>query len=124
MIDDFRLGVDFARTLDTRDPLGQFRERFATLAGRIYLQANGLGLASREAETAVATAVDAWKRRAHRGWEEGEQPWLTTAERVGALMAPLVGAAEDEVVATGTTTHNLHVLLATFYRPAGRRTKI
>jgi len=124
MRDDFRLGADFARTLDARDPLARFRERFATLPGRIYLQANGLGLASREAEAAVAAALEGWKRRAHRGWEEGERPWLTTAERVGASMAPLVGAAADAVVATGTTTQNLHVLLATFYRPARRRTKI
>src|SRR5690242_12531021 len=124
MADDFRLGADFARTLDARDPLAGFRARFATLPGRIYLQANGLGLASRDADAAVAAALDAWKRRAHRGWEEGEQPWLTTAERVGALMAPLVGAAADEVVATGTTTQNLHALLATFYRTAAHRTKI
>ena len=124
MSEDFQLGADFARALDAGDPLARFRGRFAALSGRIYLQANGLGLASREAEAAVEAALAAWKQRAHRGWEEGEQPWLTTAERLGALQAPLVGAAADEVVATGTTTQNLHVLLATFYRPAGRRTKI
>ncbi len=39
-------------------------------------------------------------------------------------MAPLVGAAPDEVVVTGTTTVNLHALVATFYRPAGRRRRI
>jgi kynureninase len=123
-MDTFELGADFARALDARDPLARFRERFAPLPGRVYLQANGLGLASREAEAAVDAALAAWKQRAHRGWEEGERPWLTTAERLGALQAPLVGAAADEVVATGTTTHNLHVLMATFYRPAGRRTKV
>ena len=123
MSEDFQLGADVARALDAGDPLARFRGRFAALSGRIYLQANGLGLASREAEAAVEAALAAWKQRAHRGWEEGEQPWLT-AERLGALQAPLVGAAADEVVATGTTTQNLHVLLATFYRPAGRRTKI
>jgi len=122
--EDFQLGADFARALDAGDPLARFRGRFAALSGRIYLQANGLGLASREAEAAVEAALAAWKPRAHRGWAEGEQPWLTTAERLGALQAPLVGAAADEVVATGTATQNLHVLLATFYRPAGRRTKI
>ena len=124
MTDEFQLGLDFARSLDARDPLARFRDRFAVLPGRVYLQANGLGLASRDAEASVVAALEAWKRRAHRGWEEGEQPWLTTAERVGALEAGLIGAAGDEVVATGTTTQNLHVLLATFYRPARRRTKI
>lgn len=124
MSEEFRLGLDFARELDARDPLARFRERFDVRPDRIYLQANGLGLASREAEAAVQGALAAWKERAHRGWEEGERPWLTTAERLGALEAPLVGAAPDEVVATGTTTYNIHVLMATFYQPSGRRTKV
>ena len=124
MSEAFRLGPEFARELDARDPLARFRERFDVRPDRVYLQANGLGLASRDAETAVQRALAEWKTRGHRGWEDGERPWLTTAERLGALQAPLIGAAPDEVVATGTTTHNLHVLLATFYQPHGRRTKI
>jgi kynureninase len=124
MSDEFRLGEAFARDLDAADPLARFRERFAVRADRVYLQANGLGLASRDAEAAVHEALAAWQARAHRGWTDGERPWLTTAERLGALQAPLVGAAADEVVATGTTTHNLHVLMATFYRPEGRRTRV
>jgi kynureninase len=39
-------------------------------------------------------------------------------------MAPLVGAGEDEVVVTGTTTVNLHNLVATFYQPEGSRRHI
>lgn len=124
MKETFALGADFAHQLDDSDPLARCRERFATRPDRIYLQANGLGLASRDAEAAVERAVAAWRESAHRGWEDGEKPWLTTAERVGALEADLVGAAADEVVATGTTTQNLHALMATFYAPAGRRTKV
>src|SRR5690348_4556437 len=124
MSPEFCLGPDFARELDARDPLAHFRERFAVRPGRVYLQANGLGLASAEAAAAVQGALAAWTERGHRGWEEGERPWLTTAERVGALQAPLVGAAADEVVVTGTTTYNIHVLMATFYQPRGRRTKV
>jgi kynureninase len=124
MSPEFCLGPDFARELDARDPLARFRERFAVRPGRVYLQANGLGLASAEAAAAVQGALAAWTERGHRGWEEGERPWLTTAERVGALQAPLVGAAADEVVVTGTTTYNIHVLMATFYQPRGRRTKV
>jgi kynureninase len=121
---EFRLGEAFARQLDAGDPLRQFRERFAVQPGRVYLQANGLGLASRDAEAAVHEALAAWRERAHRGWTDGPRPWLTTAERLGALQARLVGAEADEVVATGTTTHNLHVLMATFYQPQGRRTRV
>src|SRR5207244_1913280 len=89
-----------------------------------YLKANGLGLASREAEQAALEALAAWKELAHDGWMQGPRPWLTTAERLGAAEAFLVGAESDEIVATGTTTQNIHVLMATFYQPHGRRTKV
>jgi kynureninase len=39
-------------------------------------------------------------------------------------MAPLVGGMKSEVIATGSTTTNLHQLVATFYKPSGNRTKI
>ncbi len=124
MAAEFQLGGAFARALDTADPLGRFRERFHRRPGHVYLKANGLGLASREAERAVEEALAAWKERGHDGWLDGPRAWLATAERLGALEAGLIGAEPDEVVATGTTTQNLHVLMATFYQPRGRRTKV
>ena len=39
-------------------------------------------------------------------------------------MAPLVGGTAGEVIATGSTTTNLHQLVATFYKPKGNKTKI
>jgi kynureninase len=113
-----------AATLDAADPLGRFRDRFHVPPGQVYLQGNGLGLLSRDAERAVLDTLEEWKRLAHMGWTDASPPWMDMAEDVGALMAPLVGAAADEVIATGATTENIHTLVATFYRPAGRRTKI
>src|SRR5690625_6278462 len=39
-------------------------------------------------------------------------------------MTGLVGARKEEVIVTGSTTVNLHHLVATFYQPDGKRTKI
>jgi kynureninase len=39
-------------------------------------------------------------------------------------MAEIVGCQKEEVIVTGSTTVNLHQLVATFYRPANGRTKI
>lgn len=39
-------------------------------------------------------------------------------------MAPLIGAEREEVILTGSTTANLHQLMATFYKPNGKKTKI
>jgi kynureninase len=120
----YRPDEGFARERDAADPLRGFRERFFVPEGRIYLDGNSLGLLSREAEAAVLSALDAWKRQAIEGWTGGERAWWRIGEELGALQAELVGAEPEEVMATGAITVNLHALLASFYRPEGRRTKI
>jgi len=110
---------------DCDDELAPFRERFyRPQAGPIYLDGNSLGLLSRDAEVAVLTALDDWKRQAIGGWLEASPPWFYLAEQVSAALAPLLGAAPDQVAVTGSTTVNLHQLVATFYRPAGARRRI
>src|ERR1043166_5704214 len=114
-----------AQELDRVDPLAAFRERFHVQPGRIYLDGNSLGLISREAEQAVMRVMAQWKEHAIGGYSlPPPDSWYYMGEELGALMAPLVGAAPDEVVATGTTTVNLHALLAAFYRPRGARRRI
>ena len=124
MTDALKAFRDEARRLDRTDPLKGFRRRFFTPPGTIYLDGNSLGLLSRAAEASLGKAVESWKRLAVRGWLEAEPPWFHLAERLGARCAPLVGAAPDEVVMSGTTTVNIHALVNTFYKPEGRRTKI
>ncbi|MDP8907611.1 MAG: kynureninase, partial [Chloroflexota bacterium] len=58
------------------------------------------------------------------GWQKAEPPWFSLGETLGARVAPLVGAEPGAVVVTGSTTVNLHNLVATFYRPDGERRKI
>ena len=114
-------GEDRALALDERDELAGFRERFYLPPDTIYLDGNSLGLPSREAEGALLQVLDEWKHLAIGGFLQGETPWISMGERLGELQAPLVGAHPDEVVATGSTTVNLHQLAATFYEPKGRR---
>ena len=109
---------------DARDPLAGFRSRFYCPPGVVYLDGNSLGLASREAEDAVLAALDDWKRLGIDGWLDGDRPWFTIGEDLGAVQARLMGAKPEEVVVTGSTTGNLHALVATFYQPAGARTKL
>ncbi len=113
-----------AHRRDADDPLAPFRERFYIPADTIYLDGNSLGLLSRDAEASLLRVLDEWKRQGINAWMQAEPPWYSLAEDLGALMAPLVGAAADEVVVTASTTVNLHALVATFYRPTGNRRKI
>lgn len=120
----FEAGREFARKLDEEDELSEFRERFYIPEGKIYMDGNSLGLLSKDSEKSVERVLDEWKNRAIDGWTKGEKPWFYMAERLGDMAAPLVGAKEEEVVATGTTTVNIHSLISTFYEPRGKRTKI
>ena len=124
MQNTFTTTEDYAKQLDLEDPLIKFRSRFFIPENTIYLDGNSLGLLPRDAEKTLLRAVNEWKTLGIYGWFEGEQPWLYYGENLGAKIAPLVGAEPNEVVATGTTTINLHSLVSTFYHPKGTRTKI
>ena len=113
-----------ARERDAADPLASLRGRFYLIPDTIYMDGNSLGLLSRDAETSILHALDQWKRLGIGGYAAGDPSWYYLGEELGALMAPLVGASADEVVATGTTTSNLHSLVTTFYRPHGERRQI
>jgi kynureninase len=118
------LGEAFALELDAKDPLSRFRDRFHRIPGVIYMDGNSLGLLSKDAEGTFRRVLDEWKGLGIGGWSKGKIPWIDYAERLGALEAKLVGAEPEEVVVCGSTTVNLHTLVATFYRPEGRRRKI
>ena len=120
----FTTTEDYAKQLDLADPLAKFRSEFFIPDNTIYLDGNSLGLLPKGAEQSLLRVINEWKTQGIYGWFEGERPWWYYGETLGAKMAPLVGAEPNEVVATGTTTVNLHSLVSTFYHPHGERTKI
>ena len=120
-IEDFLEGAALARTLDEQDELKAYRDEFHLAEGEIYFAGNSLGLVSKRAEESLQSIVDAWRQLGVRGWTEGELPWLSLARQIGTAMAPLIGVSPAEVIATNTTTINLHQLLATLYDPRSSR---
>lgn len=118
------LSLEAAAARDLQDPLRDLRDRFYVPPETLYMDGNSLGLMSRNAEARLGRVVEDWKRLGVRGWLEAEPPWFWYAERLGELAAGLVGASPEEVVATGSTTINIHLLVSSFFRPEGRRRKI
>lgn len=114
---------EFAHNLDEEDPV-QFRDRFYIPDKTIYVDGNSLGLLSKDAEKSLFRVLNEWKNLGIKGWLEADPPWFYFAETLGAMASELVGAEPEEVVATGTTTVNLHSLVSTFYDPEGEKTKI
>lgn len=113
-----------AQSLDRTDELAGLRGEFHLQPGVIYMDGNSLGLASKPAERSLQEMLDAWKRLGIDGWLQGEHPWYHLAEKLGAMAAPFLGAKPDEVIIAGSTSANLHQLLATFFKPEGNRTKL
>lgn len=116
--------IAYAKTLDDKDPLRNYRREFHLPEEGIYMDGNSLGLMSKRAESSVLQLIESWRNYAIDGWTEGEHPWYYLSESLGDIMSPLVGGKADEVIVTGSTTVNLHQLVATFYQPQGKRTKI
>jgi kynureninase len=120
----FDPGAEFAALLDGEDRLAQFRNEFYLKSDSIYLDGNSLGLLSKRAEKTLLQSLADWREHGIDGWMGGNHPWYYLSEKLGELTAPLVGALAEEVIVSGSTTVNLHQLVATFYKPVGKRTKI
>jgi len=124
----FRDDESFARSLDSADPLARFRERFELPvdgAGTplVYLAGNSLGPLPRAARAAVDSELARWSARGVDGWFD-EGGWYGLDERFLPALGALVGALPSEVAVLNALTVNLHLALASFFRPAGRRTRV
>lgn len=120
----FQPTLEYAQLLDKNDNLSDFRNEFYIKPQSIYMDGNSLGLLSKRAEQTLLEVLEDWKELAIDGWTGGKHPWFFLAEKLSEMSAPLIGATPEEVIVTGSTTVNLHQLVATFYKPAGKRTKI
>jgi len=122
-------GLDWARAQDAADVLAPLRERFAlprAADGRpqLYFCGHSLGLAPLAARALIEAEIGDWERLGVLGHEHPRSAWIGYAERLQQPLAALVGALEQEVVAMNSLSVNLHLLLASFYRPSGRRRAI
>lgn len=111
-----------ALELDAEEPLRGLRELFELPAGLIYLDGNSLGPVPRATAGRLAARVGReWGEALIAGWSHHD--WLGLPRRLGARLAPLLGAEADEVLVADSTSVNLFkvVAAACALRPARRR---
>jgi kynureninase len=126
---DFSADEDFAQKRDAEHPLRQFRDRFHLPLGAdgkplIYLAGNSLGLMPKAARKIVEQELDDWAKLAVDAHLKAATPWYTYNETLREPTARLVGAQPTEVICMNSLTVNLHLMMATFYRPTKSRFKI
>jgi kynureninase len=101
--------------LDLRDPLAAHRQAFALPEGVVYLDGNSLGaLPAATAARLRAVVEDEWGKGLIGSWNDAG--WIDAPRRVGARIARLLGAAEDEVICADSTSVNLYKALAAALR--------
>lgn len=114
--------------MDAKDPLRGFREKFHFPTFHenevVYFTGNSLGLQPKDAEKLIKEELDAWAKFGVEGHFLAERPWFAYHENLTEKTAKIVGAKNEEVVVTHSLTTNLHLLMVSFYRPEGKRTKI
>ena len=125
----FSADENFARQLDAEDSLRHFREKFHLPRGKdgnplIYFAGNSLGLMPKAAREIVEQELDDWAKLGVDAHLDAATPWYSYHETLRAPIAQLVGAKPVEVICMNSLTVNLHLMMATFYRPTKARFKI
>lgn len=125
----FQSGEDFAQKMDAADPLLHFRERFwipKTNSGEecLYLCGHSLGLQPKTAASYIQEELREWADLGVEGHFHARHPWMPYHRLLTQQTAELVGALPHEVVVMNSLTVNLHLMMASFYRPTKQRNKI
>jgi len=126
---NFPADEDSARQLDAEDPLRRFREKFYLPLGKdgepvIYFAGNSLGLMPKAARAIVEEELDNWAKLGVDAHHGAGTPWYSYHEALREPAARLVGAKPNEVICMNSLTVNIHLMMATFYRPTQSRFKI
>lgn len=124
----FEYSLSFAQQLDAKDPLKTFRNRFHIPSFHEkqvrYFTGNSLGLQPKSTKEYILEELEAWEKYGVEGHFLAKKPWFAYHEKLTDKVANIVGAKPIEVVVTHSLTTNLHLLMVSFYRPQGKRTKL
>lgn len=125
---EFVNSLEAAQAMDAADTLRSYRDRFyiPTFHEKSvrYFTGNSLGLQPKSTREYIQQELDDWAKWGVEGHFHGKNPWFAYHEFLTEKAARVVGALPKEVVVTHSLTTNLHLLMVSFYRPEGKRTKI
>ncbi|MEP6682120.1 MAG: kynureninase [Parafilimonas sp.] len=125
---NFENTLAFAKQLDQQDTLSHFREKFLFPQHNgkdcIYFTGNSLGLQPKNTLTEIQDVLNNWAALGVEGHFKGNNPWMHFHDHLTKPLSKIVGCLQHEVVVMNSLTVNLHLLMASFYRPTKKRYKI
>jgi kynureninase len=125
---DYQNSIAFAKELDNEDRLRDFRKQFFipqhNNKDAVYFNGNSLGLQPKATIDYINQELEDWAALGVMGHTNARNPWVNYHEYFAEPLGRITGALPSEVVAMNQLTVNLHLLLATFYRPTSERFKI
>ena len=89
-----------------------------------YMAGNSLGLQPKATRAELLEDLDAWAALGVEAHLDAKRPWLPYHEPLTGPASRLIGALPSETVIMNSLTVNLHLLMVSFYRPAGERTRV
>ena len=125
----FSVDEKFVCDIDAQDPLRDFRDCFHLPLGKdgkplIYFAGNSLGLMPKSARQILDEELDNWAKFGVDAHHAAGTPWYSYHEALRNPTARLAGAQPIEVICMNSLTVNLHLMMATFYRPTKSRFKV
>ena len=124
----FENTLDFALQLDMSDPLNGFRNKFLVPKKeeeeKIYLLGNSLGLQPRQTRNYIDTILQQWHEEGVESFFSAHEPWLKFHDKLVGSLSIITGALPHEISVMNQLTVNIHLMLAGFYQPKGKRNKI
>lgn len=124
---DYANNLSYAQKMDKEDELREYRKRFyipdKNGQGAIYFCGNSLGLQPKVTKFYIEEELLDWKNLGVEGHHQSKNPWFEY-HKIFTDEALLVGAKPEEVVMMNALSVNLHLMLASFYQPKGKRKKI
>ena len=125
---EHQFSIEYAKSLDEKDPLNHFRDQFIapTFRGKraVYFLGNSLGLQPVGTQEALMNVMNSWASLGVEGFFLGSDPWIGYHKKIAPLISKIVGALPEEVVTMNHLTVNLHLLMISFYNPTPQRYKI
>lgn len=120
--------LPFAREQDTKDVLKDFQNKFyipiINSKESIYFTGNSLGLQPKSTQNYILKELENWANFGVEGHFYMKDPWYSYHDFFPEKLSKIVGGKPHEIVVMNQLTVNIHLLMASFYKPTKKKFKI